>query len=72
MTPQDLADEVSARVLGVGAEQYSQGDTQKFELMPVDELFRWANEELQDIIVYAVMLQLRLERVRVSLSENLP
>lgn len=71
VTSEELASEVEAaisrtrgRVLGVGDQQYSQGDTQKFETMEVDELFAWMQEELDDVIVYAVMLGIRLRRTR--------
>lgn len=71
MTSAELAKEVeaiisecTARVLGVGQEQYSYGDKQKFETMPLDELFEFAEEELRDQIVYACMLRSRLRRLR--------
>lgn len=70
MTSEDLAYAVEQaiircrdRVLGVGDQQYSIGDTQKFELMGMDELFSWMQEELDDVIVYAVMTSIRLERI---------
>lgn len=70
MTSDDLADEVEAaiqrcrvRVLGVGDQQYSEGDQQKFERMPVADLFEWTLEELDDVIVYAVMLGVRVRRL---------
>lgn len=72
MTPQELADEVTARVLGVGADQYDQGDTQRFEEMALDDLFLWAFEELDDVVAYCVMLRIRLERLRVAVSKSLP
>jgi hypothetical protein len=76
MTSDDLADEVEAairrcrsRVLGVGDEQYSDGDTQKFENMPILELIDWTLEELDDVIVYAVMLGIRFQRFRDKWAE---
>lgn len=53
-----------ARVLGVGHEQYDQGDGQRFESMPLDELLAWTLEELQDVAVYAAMLGVRVQRLR--------
>jgi len=71
MTSQQLADYVSdfiihctTRVNGVGEEQYSEGTHQKFEAMAIDDLFEWAEEEVQDIAVYAAMLHIRLRRAR--------
>lgn len=71
MTPDQLAEHVRTfvggcidRVVGVGAEQYSQGSTQKFEVMPLGQLIDWTDEELQDVVVYAVMLSIRLRGIR--------
>lgn len=78
MTSAELADEVTAavvacraRILGVGAAQYDDGSgTQKFETLPIDELERWMEEEIDDMIVYACMLRIRLRRM-MSLLEDL-
>jgi hypothetical protein len=71
MTPDQLADEVDyqiercvKRIEGIGADQYAQEEDQKFETMDLDDLFEYANEELDDIINYAVMLRIRLDRLR--------
>jgi hypothetical protein len=77
VTSQELADEVTqaitscrARVLGVGAEQYDDGSgTQKFETLPMAELERWMEEEVDDMIVYAVMLRIRLRRMMAVLED---
>lgn len=78
MSSEDLANyvdqfirEAQARVRGVGDEQYSQGTHQKFEAMHPDELFEWAQEEVQDIAVYAAMLDIRLRRIREALKSQL-
>jgi hypothetical protein len=75
VTSEELADEVEAfivhavtRVRGTGDEQYSQGDTQKFEGMNLDELFLWAEEELVDTVNYAVMLAIRLRRLQQEIA----
>lgn len=77
MTSEELAEEVEAtvrrcrnRVLGVGDQQYSEGDAQKFERMPVDELMTWTLEELDDAVVYAVMLGIRIRRMRAQFVYN--
>jgi hypothetical protein len=70
MTSEELAAEVAAcisratsRVLGPGREQYELDGQQHFESMPLDELLRWAQEELDDVIVYAVMQSIRFGRL---------
>lgn len=78
MTSEDLAvyvdafiREAQARVRGVGDQQYSEGTHQKFEAMHPDELFAWAQEEMQDIAVYAAMLDIRIRRIREALKDHL-
>ena len=73
MTSEELADEVTSiveecrvRVLGIGKEQYSEGEHQRFETMHMDDLFEYAEEELRDLVVYACMLRIRLRRLRNS------
>lgn len=57
----EIGEKAAARILGVGDEQYSEGETQKFETMSLDDLFQYLDEELLDQINYAVMLQIRLQ-----------
>jgi len=59
---QIIAD-AQSRILGVGAEQYAEGDQQKFETMALAELVEYAREETLDLINYGVMLTLRIERL---------
>lgn len=75
MRSEDLAVEVEtfikaaqSRVMGIGDEQYSSGEVQKFEGMPIGGLFDWAEEELQDVANYACMLAIRLRMVRATLA----
>lgn len=78
MTSEELADHVAAavdatraRVLGPGREQYDDGTgVQKFERLAVPELARWALEEIDDLIVYAVMLRIRIQRLETALGED--
>lgn len=77
MTSEELADEVSdfiracrGRVLGVGAEQYDEGDSQTFERMPLAGLIQYAREEVQDLAVYAVMVDIRLKRLEAALEKE--
>jgi hypothetical protein len=76
--PEKLADDVEAvirecreRVEGVGAQQYYvEGQPQKFETMQFTDLFEYAEEELRDLVVYAVMLRIRLRRLRDFMHER--
>lgn len=70
MTSAQLAEEVSdsitratSRIVGTGNDQYSNDGSQKFESMPIEELLEGTLEELDDVINYAVMLQIRFKRV---------
>jgi len=72
-----LAEEVAAtirrcqiRVKGVGDEQYSEGDTQKFEHMEMSDLLTWALEECDDAVVYAVMLGIRFRKLKAQWDWN--
>ena len=73
MTSEELAETLQkfvescvGRILGVGRQQYGQDPAkpQKFETMDLNELFEYAHEELQDTVVYAVMLDIRLHRLQ--------
>ena len=77
MTPSQLAEyvtefigECQSRVMGVGADQYSQGESQKFETMPLPDLITYAREEAQDLAVYAAMIDIRLQRLEAALRVN--
>lgn len=78
MTSEELADKVEdfivqavTRVKGTGDDQYSEGDTQQFERMNVDELFVWAKEELYDTVNYSIMLSIRLDRIQEEIATTL-
>ncbi|GAA3136893.1 hypothetical protein GCM10010466_29640 [Planomonospora alba] len=59
------------RVLGPGRDQYETEDgTQGFESMTLAELLDWASEEAEDLIVYGVMLQIRIKRVKRALKKG--
>lgn len=57
------------RLLGVGADQYDEGDGQKFERMSVGELVDGLREELADIINYATMIDIQLQRWAIQHTE---
>lgn len=77
MSSEDLAEEVAntvvdaaARIKGVGHEQYSEPGYQKFEAMPLMDVFEYADEELLDLINYIVMLRIRLIRMCAALLDE--
>lgn len=74
MTSEELANQVTdcvvslrERILGTGDDQYSQGDQQAIELKSNTQLIREAIEELDDLIVYAVVLRSRMDNLRLSI-----
>ena len=52
------------RITGVGADQYSDGDGQRYERVPLESLYGEALEELLDVAAYAFMLADRIGRAR--------
>ena len=57
--PEGLLQLCEERVLGPGDEQYSLGDQQVFELLPITKLADMFEEEIADVFVYIVMLRIR-------------
>lgn len=71
MTSKELAEyqksftrHARGRILGVGAEQYSDKAGQKFEGYSVSRLIGEMQDELADVVNYAAMISIQLERVR--------
>lgn len=67
MKSSELAQEVrnfaefcATRIEGVGDEQYSEGDKQRFESYSPEKLLSMIDEELADIVNYSVMTRIRL------------
>jgi len=67
MTPNELADSVDAiisnlraRIVGVGANEYSKGEVQHIETLTDKELIINAVEEIDDALVYLAHLRSRL------------
>ena len=78
MTSEELGEYVEAfivesvtRVQGTGDDQYSSGDTQAFEGKDLAKVFRDAQEELFDVVNYAVMLSIKLTRLQRELEDKL-
>jgi hypothetical protein len=51
------------RLLTVGAAQYDEGASQKFEDMSIGVLIDGLREELADVINYATMIDIQMQRV---------
>lgn len=66
----DAIERCRGRVMGVGDEQYSEGDKQKFESMTPTDLLEWALEEADDLIVYGVMTGIRIKQILERLDES--
>jgi hypothetical protein len=60
--------DAQARVRGVGAEQYTESDGQRFESMPLLGLIEYAREEALDLVNYGVMLAIRIERLAAAID----
>lgn len=79
MTSEDLAEAVAQvisdcgeRIMGVGADQYSEDESQRFERMRLTMLIDYVNEEALDLVNYGVMVSIRMQRLRraVALIES--
>lgn len=75
MSSDDLAEFVGEfmtdckdRIKGAGNAQYSEDGYQKFEIMDLDDLFEYIEEEIRDIPNYCAMLFIRMRRVREALK----
>lgn len=64
----DIVTALKHRIVGIGTEQYQQPDgTQRFETRPINQIVVDALEEVDDLIVYAAQLRIRLEILQKSL-----
>jgi hypothetical protein len=78
MKANDLADQIEAiiaslrtRILGVGADQYDEGNVQKIELKKPSEIIRETIEEIDDSIVYLAHLRSRMNEMKYTMGEAL-
>lgn len=75
MTSEQFADRVARivsalkhRIIGIGTQQYEQPDgKQRFETRPMEQIVVDALEEVDDLIVYAAQLRIRLEELQKKL-----
>jgi len=59
--PIGLLEMCEERILGEGDEQYSIGDQQTFEIIPMSRLTLMFREEVADTLVYVVMMCIRFK-----------
>jgi hypothetical protein len=61
-----IVEALRGRIVGVGAEQYDDGSgVQRFERRDVEQIRRDAVEEIDDLIVYACQLRLRITGLQI-------
>jgi len=65
----DTVVDATARIKGIGHEQYAFPGYQKFEEYPLLRLFKEADDEILDGINYFVMLRVRLIRIAAALLD---
>lgn len=60
-----IVDRLTDRILGPGMIQYDDGSgVQRFEKRPLDAIVTDALEEIEDLIVYACQLHIRVRQIR--------
>jgi len=79
MTSQELADAIGdtiksleSRIIGIGADQYDFGDTQKIELKTLPEVAQDALEEIDDLLVYLAFLRISINRLKSTIDKFSP
>ena len=60
----DFAQYASGRILGIGAHQYDQAGSQKFEGLSIEESCDEMLDELADVVNYAAMLAAKVMWIR--------
>lgn len=64
-----IQNRISERIKGVGADQYVQPDgSQRFESRLITDIIVDALEEVEDLIVYACQLHIRLQTLNSALK----
>lgn len=64
----DFIQDCVLRIKGAGKEQYQEDGYQRFEVLDLDDLFEYIEEEIRDIPNYCAMLYIRLRRLRSALT----
>lgn len=78
MKANELADQIEnvinslrSRIMGIGAEQYDDGDVQKIELKDPSSIIKETIEEIDDSIVYLSHLRARISKVQSTIDDSL-
>jgi len=62
---------LKTRILGIGADQYDEGNVQKIELKKPSEIIKETIEEIDDSIVYLAHLRARMNEIKFTIGESL-
>ena len=62
---------LKTRILGIGANQYDEGNVQKIELKKPSEIIRETIEEIDDSIVYLSHLRARMNEMKYTMGDAL-
>jgi hypothetical protein len=68
---EDIISSLRTRILGVGADQYDEGNVQKIELKRPSDIIRETIEEIDDSIVYLAHLRARMNEMKFTMGEAL-
>jgi SMC interacting uncharacterized protein involved in chromosome segregation len=68
---EDIISSLRTRILGVGADQYDEGNVQKIELKRPSDIIRETIEEIDDSIVYLAHLRARMNEMKFTMVEAL-
>lgn len=68
---EDVINSVRSRIMGIGADQYDEGDVQKIELKDPSVIIRETIEEIDDSIVYLSHLRARISKVQSTIDDSL-
>lgn len=67
---ENIINSVRSRIMGVGAEQYDEGDVQKIELKDPSVIIKETIEEIDDSIVYLSHLRARISKVQSTIDDS--
>ena len=68
---EDVINSVRSRIMGIGADQYDEGDVQKIELKDPAVIIKETIEEIDDSIVYLSHLRARISKVQSTIDDSL-
>jgi SMC interacting uncharacterized protein involved in chromosome segregation len=68
---EDIISSLRTRILGIGADQYDEGNVQKIEIKRPSDIIRETIEEIDDSIVYLAHLRARMNEMKFTMGEAL-